>query len=100
MGNLLLLHDAEQNFNHIRASIKTTLLRYVPFSYTVVFSEATVYMYNKTLTIRPLNAMCRVHGFSLGIATKEMLESNYMQYDCASHLCSQYQQFNHIARQK
>ena len=44
--------------------------------------------------------MCRAQGFSLGIATKEMLESNYMQYDCASHLCFQYQQFNHMARKK
>ena len=47
MSNLLLLYDTEQFINHIRASIKTTLLRYVLFSYTVVFSEATVYMYNK-----------------------------------------------------
>ena len=47
MSNILLLHDTEQSINHIRASIKTKLLRYVLFSYTVVFSEATVYMYNK-----------------------------------------------------
>ena len=47
MGNLLLLHDTEQFISYIRASIKTKLLRYVLFSYTVVFSEVTVYMYNK-----------------------------------------------------
>ena len=44
--------------------------------------------------------MHRVQGFSLGIATNEMIEGNYMQYDCASHPCFQYQQFNHMARQK
>ena len=58
VSNLLLLHDTEQFINHIWASIKTTLLRHVLFSYMVVFSEATVYMYNKNFDHQTIKMQC------------------------------------------